>query len=269
MKHRLGKPLFSAVVAFLLLGCAATDPPPVQLDIGAVRPEVNYDGLREVLNASVTEDGQLVPIGVGDTRDALESQLKLLAVTGPTATPDLLAGESDRLAYWYNARAAWAIYLGLLYDFEDVDAAMMRRRFPLDGRGMTLRKIDEELEQFGDFRVVVAAPGVARQRARLPETVFGPEDVHSRIDQRFNQFVADEERFVIDVARREIRIPPVLWRYRGRILASFKRKYGYEAPLRIALLWRLEGRAYRRLAEAVGYRSVGDRSPLCLAELFE
>jgi hypothetical protein len=269
MKQRPWIPLFSTVVAFLLSGCAATDPPPVQLDIGALRPEVNYEGLQEVLDASVTDDGQLVPIGVGDTRDALESQLKLLAVTGPTATPELFADASDRLAYWYNARAAWAIYLGLLYDFEDVDAAIMRRRFPLDGRGMTLARIDAELERFDDFRVVVAAPGVARQRARLPETVFVPEEVRRRVDERFNQFVADEERFVIDVARREIRVPPVLWQYRGRILESFKRRYGYEAPLRIALLWRVEGRAYRRLAEAVGYRSVGDRSPLCLAELFQ
>jgi hypothetical protein len=209
---------------------------------------------------------------VKEKRHALEAQLELLSVTGPDSTPDLLPRQQDRLAYWYNARMAWAIYLSLLHDFQDTraDEYIRERPFHIDGRWMTLRSIDTLLGKNEDFRVLAAAPGVSQQRARLPNRVFLPEGIHQRIQDRFNQFVADNQRFRIEISSRRIYVPCILWQMRDRIQQRFARLYGpEEVPLRIALLWQVQGPARTRLLNAVGYKAVRAENRYCLAELLQ
>jgi hypothetical protein len=271
MKPILLATLIPALAAGFSAGCTGS-PAPVRPETSGLSPAVNYAPLREVLRASVTRRGLLVPLGVRETRASLETQLGLLALTGPTETPDLFSRQEDLLAYWYNARTAWALYLSLLHDFEDrlADQYIREREFFIDGRWMTLRGIDSLLSEFDDYRVVVAAPGVSEQRARLPREVFLPEKIRETIEERFNEFVADPDRFRIDIACREIRIPCVLWSVRDRVKQAFRRRYGrQEVPLRVALAWQVQGKARRRLEDAVGFRSVRAGNAYCLAEILE
>lgn len=243
--------------AALVVGCPAADPDPVVLDDGAVAPSADYADLAVVLSEAIGADGWIIPSQLDLYAERLDAQLLRLKVTGPTATPDLLGGADDRLAYWYNARAAWSLKLvHLLACPQKVcPAELPRRSFPLDGRMMTLADIDEHLlAESDDWRVVVAAPGALLQRAAPPHRPFSADDVRARIDERIEAFIADEDRFVIDVDHRRIVVPPVIWRFRERIMDEYERRYGGRpVDLRQALLQHVHGAALRRLQNAVGY----------------
>jgi hypothetical protein len=191
--------------------------------------------------------------------EPLERQAKLLAVTGPTATPELFSSADAELAYWYNARCAWSMKLAL-----DCGCPKRMRRaelsdrpFPIDGRMMTLTGIDEVLAGEEDFRVLVASPGVCVQRSALPAEPFSAGDVRERIARRFDAFIDDFDRLPIDVAARKIRVPPVLWRVRDRVIGQYERTYQTRgATLSTALLPHVSGSASRRLHDAVGYDCV-------------
>jgi len=248
--------------ACLVAGC---NPPvkPIALGVTGARPEVNYDDLAAVLKVAFGDDKDERGFLVGDelkrVSDRLDAQLKRLAVTGPTVTAALLPADDDRIAYWYNARTAWAIKLVLL---AECPRALPRRLletrpFPLDGRTMTLEQIDAILAEDPDWRLVVAAPSVRRHRARLPAAPFSPKTVRNEIANRFNEYVADDERFLIDVERQQIVVHPLLWVLRERLIAEHHRKYRTEgATLTTALLPYTTGSARRRLQDAIGYRCV-------------
>jgi len=249
----------------LAAGCRPQVPGPVELDTTGVEPKIDYTRLAEALAKTVNDKGQVVAEIARSRRDALTEQLKLLAVTGPTATPELLPAPADRLAYWYNARAAWAMELGLRSDFSEHSAGpcILQRRFPLDGRMMTLCQIDSALCADGDFRTIVAAPGVHVDRARMPTEVFSSEDIHERIARRFEEFIDDPLRFEIRVDRKRIRVPAVLWDLRERLVARFQRDHNAAgANLVTVLLWHVNGSAHRRLQSAIGYRIVGPKGRL-------
>ncbi len=243
--------------AALVAGCPPSDPGPVTLDDGPAAPDVDYADLAVVLSEAIGADGWIIPSQLDLYADRLDAQLLRLKVTGPTATPELLPGRDDRLAYWYNARAAWSLRLvHLLACPQKVcPAELPRRSFPLDGRTMTLADIDEHLlGAFDDWRVVVAAPGALLQRAAPPHRPFSADDVRGRIAERIDAFIADEDRFVIDVDHRRIVVPPVIWRFRERIMDEYEGRYGARpVDLRQALLPHVDGAALRRLQNAVGY----------------
>jgi hypothetical protein len=255
---------------FLSVGCADTSA--VFLDTKGVRPAVNYDRLTTVLDEVVTSKGLLNSDFLKEPTysAALDAQLKLLAVTGPTATPRLFQTAEQRLAYWYNARAAWAMKLAMLAGFPETipPGSLRKRTFPLDGRRMTLDDVDAILDGYDDWRVAVCAPGVCCQRAPLPRSAFAEGDIRNRIAERLNAFVDDEKRFVIDVERRNIRVPPVLCRYRQRLIADYHRAYGTQGATFVTALSRhLSGSARRRLRDAIGYRCVPARRKTILALL--
>jgi len=255
------------VLAALVAGCPAVPDTeePVRLDTTGVEPGVDYSDLAAVVEEAFVQDRSLrechliIPYAVNRKADRLDAQLKRLAVTGPTATPALLATGEDRLAYWYNARAAWALKLAMLHGLpEEIDCAVLNTRaFPLDGRTMTLREIDEVLARDDDWRTLVASPGVLMGRACLPERPFTSGDVRQRIANRIEQLIDDDRRFVIDVGRREVRVPRVLWRFRRRIIDDYHVRYNTRgATLTTALLPSMSGSPLRRLQDAIGYRCV-------------
>ena len=218
---------------------------------------MNYSDLAAVLEtATDKKSGMIVPDDASEAAGSLDAQLKALAVTGPAATPELLPTAEDRLAYWYNARAAWALKVAMLREFpEKMPAAELEDRpFRLDGRSLTLKRIDAILAEAGGWQALVAAPGVLLQRAGLPRKPFAPADVRRRIARRLSEFVDDERRFVIEIVRKRILIPPVIWQVRHEVLQSHREDTGAEeATFTTALLPHVRGSAHRRLQDAIGY----------------
>jgi len=251
--------LAAGVAAVLACGCGGSAPGPVELDTAGVTPRADYADLAVVLEKAFERDGTLIPDAKAIHVERLDAQLRLLAVTGPTATPDLLPTPEARTAYWYNARAAWALKLLALAGFPERigTEAFSARPVPLDGRTMTLDEVDRLLAADPDWRTVVAAPCALRLRARMPARPFSAEDIRGRIAERFEDFIDDEEHFVIDVERRRVRIPPVIWQFRDRLIGEYHRRYGTQgATLTTALLPHVSGSAHRRLQDAVGYGCV-------------
>lgn len=231
--------------------------PAVQLDTSGIQPKVDYSDLGKILHAAVNENGLLVPSLLDDVTDEIAAQTKLLAVTGPTATPELFKTRPDRLTYWYNARAIWAIELSRLTEFPKRlwPDEYHCRKFPLDGRQLSLEKIDEILSADSDWRTVVSAPDVAHERAGLPSKPFTAEDIEEQILKRFSDFIDDERRFVVDVDRRQIIIPPEMWQFREMLIRKHNETYRtVGANLTTALLPYLDGSPHRRLQDAIGYQ---------------
>lgn len=238
--------------------------PPVVLDTRGVVPAVRYDDLAAVLARAVGKDG----LAEGEALDALaarlDAQVKLLAVAGPTATPDLLGGGEARIAYWLNAHTAWSMKLLLIERCprQVRQAAFHSRPFPLDGRTMTLGGIVAALSKDADFRTAATCPGVTLLDARLPREPFAPETLRKRIADRFAEMIDDPLRFVVNIRRKRVEVPPALWAMRGRAIREHNARYGTrDSTLLTALLPYVTGSPHRRLQDAIGYECVPARSP--------
>lgn len=252
----------AAAWSLALAGCAAKLEP-VRLELAGTRPSADVSDLAAVLAGAVTEDGRARPAEVEALGGRLDSQIRRMALAGPTATPDLYPDERARWAYWYNARVAWSMKLASLAGFpEDVRLrTMLQRPFLLDGRVMSLARIDEallaEASRTGDFRLAACVPGVCLSYAPLPNEPYDAEGLEARLEPAINALVLDQRRFVLDVERKQVRAPSMLWACRGMILRAYEQKYGHcRADLITALRARLGLRARRRLAEALGYAVV-------------
>lgn len=232
-------------------------------------PSLDYENLSAVLKAGVGQAGLLDPKALGESSDALEAQLAMFAITGPTASPGLFCtGQpstpsekiaDDELAYWYNARTAWAIRLAMDQSSPDRQdtAAINSRRFRLDGRVMTLEQIDRILAGDGDWRVLLASPGTCPCRAKIPDKPFASAGVRGQLAGRINELLADDERVRINIARRRLEVPQVVWDSRNRIIDEHVRSYGSVNPTLItALLPHAAGKAKRKLQDATGYEVV-------------
>ena len=254
-------------------GCARPEPPapPITLDTRGMAPSPGVAELTQVLKQVVGQDGLVDTTALKAAQPTLETQLKRMAVTGPTATPRLYRTPEEALAYWYNALAGWSMELLLLEGCPcgPLGARQRSRRFPLDGRMMSLAEIGQLLARDEDFRTAVAAPGISPVDAHMPTTPFEAEDIREKVLERFGQFLADRERFLIDAARRQVLVPPVLWQFRERLIRSYHQTYHVTgATMGTALLPHVSGRALRRVQDAVGYRYV-EATPDCLAEFHD
>ena len=244
-----------------LAGCAEqAATPALNLDPNGVSPRVDYADLSAVLSKAVTNEGKIDSYDLKKVADRLDSQLKLLAVTGPTATPALLPTDQDKLAYWYNARCAWSIKLAMLYDCpkELPAAAIEGRPVPLDGRMMTLDQVDAILSADADWRVAALAPSVRMNRAAMPREAFSPSAVREQLPQRLTAYIGDDNRFNIDIERRTVCFPPVLWQFRQRLIGEYNSTYHTRGvtTLTTAMLPMFQGLPMVRLQGAVGFADV-------------
>ena len=249
----------ASVLVCLVCGCGKRGGEPIVLDTSGVVPAADYTHLARVLADVAMPDGFADLYDLRKQSEALEAQLRLLAVTGPTATPELLPAADDAPAYWYNARAAWSMKLLLIQGCpETVDAdAYFHRPLPLDGRTMSLSQIDAELAKDADFRVVACAPGATAVEAALPSEPLRADRLRADLAGRLAALIDDEQRFVVDIPRKQVRLPPSLWRVRGRVIDAHHAAYGTEgATLMTALLPYVFGSPHRRLQDAVGFRCV-------------
>jgi len=235
----------------------------VTLDTSGISSKVDYTQLSTVLKGVVNSQGLVLRRVLVSRNDTLNEQLKLLAVTGPTVTPELFPTPEDRLAYWYNARAAWSMKLVMLSGFPPtLEDGMETRLFALDGRMMSLKAIDDILRADSDWRTLIAAPGVALHRAALPREALGSKGIRAAIAQRFNDLVDDDLRFIIDVDKQEVQVPPALWAIRKKVMDEYDKTYGAAgANLLTALLPYLHDGAERRIRDVMGYRILPRKGP--------
>ncbi len=268
MRAGSGKSRLVLSWAVLLAGCAA--PAPVELDLTGAVPTTDTSELARVLQAVVTDGGRFDPAALKRMEGTLDACLRKLAVTGPRATPELFPTYGSRWAYWYNARAAWSMKLALLAGCppRSKPGQLWRRRFPLDGRWMSLEEIDRlllaEARRTGEFRLAACAPGVTVSFQALPERPLTPADLPRALARAFDRLVLDERRFVLDVERRRVLVPPMLWACREMLVRRYQADYGVrEVTLLTALRPHVGPAALRRLEEAVGY-AVTNRGRLAI-----
>jgi hypothetical protein len=237
------------LAAMAAAGCEHPIPPPVTLEVKDLAPSVDYTQLDLVLQKVVTEDGLVRPDVLKDQEARLDTQLKLLSVTGPTETPRLFENDNQRLAYWYNARAAWSLKLLLLDACPariDAPETFARRQFKLDGRMMTLEQIDEVLAADTDWRTLAA----------LPARALGADGIREAIAWRLRQFV-ESPRFDVDAEHKRVQVPPRIWAAREFLVRSYEQAYvTRDATLQTALLPYLEGASARKVQAAMGYPCV-------------
>ncbi len=267
-----------AVVALALAaGCAS--PPhgaaPIEVEPVAV-DAIDFDDLAVVLAATVGE-------GAGAEVDATALAVHLARLGRQTAQlagswPDAAVGPGSdmRLAWLYNARAAWSLRIvaremqsaGLRGDRFILPEAISYERltqssFVMDGRMTTLAAIDRELAGWDDYRIGVLAPGATDLDGPLPREPFDAETVRSRLDDRFDAYLQDEARLVIDHADRVVRIPPALALAADGVVAAYNRRFATEgATLTTALRIGLGVGGRRRMEEAMGYRTVVRDGPV-------
>jgi hypothetical protein len=242
------------------VGCSGPigEPIRVKLDTAGVAASTDTSELAVVLDKCLTGDGSIIPDALRNQRDKLTAQLKRFAVTGPSASPPLFAGEDAGLAFWYNARTAWSLKLAMETAFpREICPEQIRDiSFPLDGKTMTLSQIDSILGKYS-WQAQVAAPGACLDRARLPRRPYSAGDVRERITKRFNAFIDDPRRFVIDVQHQRVLVVPILWQHKREIIGQYESGYGIKgANFLTALIPHVSGAAQRRIQDAIGYEAV-------------
>ena len=252
-----------AALCVLGVGGFACQPSPVaspaEAGPPATRPvPADAAALADVLQHAVTPGGWVVVDDLEERAERLKAYLTFLETHGPTATPAEYPTAPDRLAYWLNAHAAWSLELGLRAGCpERLTPAQVSQAFRLDGRMQRLSDIDAALAGEWGWRAPAGAPGVTMDRAAPPRRPFTPSEVEKALQERLDAFIYDDERFEIDVASRQIRVPPVLWGRRQEIIERYAKAYRVASPsFWSALQDAVGGQARRRLQDAVGYQVV-------------
>ncbi|HNX26572.1 MAG TPA: hypothetical protein PKK48_04115 [Phycisphaerae bacterium] len=224
----------------------------------------DYQFMSNVLAEIIVADGNIDTARFDIFKKDLIKVLQTLDAHGPSCNPKSFETPADRMAYWYNARAFWAMYLAAKYNREmksyylsSLENAFYSIRFPVDGRIMTLRKIDDEIFNLGGYLSLIAAPGALSGRAAIPETAFQPQNFPAIIKSRFNDFIADRRRFTIDVLNMEIFVPRIIWQFHKKIMDDYQALYPTpQATFLLALSSMTSEVARFRLKNAIGYKCV-------------
>jgi len=253
-------------ITCLSAGCDTNKPVAtikVSLDTSTTLPVVDYAKLDSVLKQVATgRHMDAKKYRVNDLVDLLDPQLASMAICGPSTHPALFPGKESKLIYWLNARTAWTVKFEAMIDearFENLDGPEPQPgTFPLNGRSMTLQEVDDQILAVGNFRHLIASPGLPPQRAPLPDEAFKLDSIDKQIRKSLNLFVDDPARFTIDIDAREVHIPRVMWRYRQQIVDDHRKKYGGSTGVSLlsVLLSETAGSPHRRLQDAVGYSCI-------------
>ena len=259
--------VLTAVAAAGLAGCAGAGPQAIDLPAVALAA-ITFDDLAIVLGRTVNADGAVEPTALAVNLPRLEHQLTLLGQPWPA---ELRAGQFDqRLAWLYNTRTAWSLRIvarELTRDPKRPDRFVLpptigedrltESGFVLDGHPASLAWIDGQLAAWDDFRVAASAPGATDLDGRLPREPFSAGDVRAAIPRRFNEYVLDDRRIVIDHQARQLQAPPALWQFAPRLTADYDRRYRTAgATLATALKAYLDPPGRGRLDDALGYPAV-------------
>ncbi|MCY2924605.1 MAG: hypothetical protein NT031_04070, partial [Planctomycetota bacterium] len=159
-------------------------------------------------------------------------------------------------AYWLNARAACSLKLGLLAGCgPQLTPPQLAIALTVDARALRLADIDAALAAEGGWLALAGAPGATMDRAPLPTRPFAPGSLESALQENLETFLGDKDRLVIDVEARQVRLPPIVWGLRDRLIERYAKAYRTASPtLWSALQDVVTGPARRRLQDAVGYQ---------------
>ena len=126
-------------------------PQPVSMELTAPKTDQPAAalpaGLRRIFKRVACNNGMFWAREFDEERKDIMQAVAVYAKTGPTASPKLLASKDEQLAFWYNARQLWSMIAAMeLYRNGYNDASKIGEfQFPLDGRTMTLPKIDQAI----------------------------------------------------------------------------------------------------------------------------
>jgi hypothetical protein len=277
--HAVRPKLIILVIASLLAGCRPTSAP-IAVAPPPAGQSITCDDLAAVLSEVLDREGRIDPTALAVHLPRLERQLSLLALPWPQ---EAAGGHSDqRLAWLYNARAAWSLRIIAreLFPLEgrrdafDLPAAIDRERlmntpFPLDGRQMSLTAIDVELAGWGDFRLAALAPDATDLAGPLPQRPFAADTVRQDLPARLaTKLLADPRRLVIDHDQQVVGVPPAIWRARQNLIMEYNQHQPVRpADLLTALRPLADPAARQRLTDAMGYRVEERRGPAGISAL--
>jgi len=226
-------------------------------------------GLGRLFKRVACDNGMFWARELEEERKGIMQAAAVYAKTGPTASPQLLASKDEQLAFWYNARQLWSMIAAMeLYRNGYKDASKIGEfQFPLDGRTMTLPKIDQAIRKIGPLRYVLAAPSASMHRTGMSRTPLKAETIEAFQLANINALARDRDRFKIDVQSETILYPPILWKHRKTLIQNYLRLYGgsQDTALLTTLLHHLDTRSSFRLQHAVGYAEKENTTPPKLA----
>ena len=228
----------------------------------------DFENLSKVLKCALDSDRDILPAKLEKNLTPLLNQLRIFQHAGPGSTPEYFETDWQKTAYWLNARAAWSIYVAYLQSKKPADGRtcdFSNLEFLLDGKMRTFADIDRKLEQTGGLFAVLCAPGVTSHRARLPGKPFSGENLHQRLEKRFCKFISDPKKIIIDVDNQTVEFPPVIWKFRDRLIAKYQHDFGAKnVTLTTALLRYVKGAAQNKLQNAIGYKCRQNDKPVKL-----
>ena len=248
-------------------------PQPVSMDLTTPATDqpaaLIPDGMGRRFKRVVCNNGMFWAREFDEERAGILQAAAVYAKTGPTASPKLFATKDAKLAFWYNARQLWSMIAAMeLYRNGYNDGTKLESfQFPLDGRTMTLPKIDHAIRKIAPLRYVAAAPSAAMNRAGMSRTPLKAETIHAFQRANMDAFARNHDRFKIDVESKTILYPPILWNARKALIEDYRHRYGgpEDTALLTTLLPHLDTRSSYRLQHAVGYAEKEDTSPPKLA----
>lgn len=144
----------------------------------------------------------------------------LLAVTGPTTTPEQFAGPSEKIAYWINAHNACVLEAVMqrfpVSTMHDLSLPRLRHeyRFVVDSAPQTLAEMERHVLELsdGDVRIILALTWAARGGPRLLARPFDSDGLSGQLDAASARTLDDLNILRVDHAHQQVLVWPAIIR---------------------------------------------------------
>ncbi|MBL4849252.1 MAG: DUF547 domain-containing protein [Planctomycetes bacterium] len=227
----------AAVLLVLALGgCTTTLRSPLQLDPAHVAGLTRFDAApwALVLAKHVNSEGRVDYPSLLAERAPLDRFVALIETVGPRSRPELFPSRDARLAYYLNAYNAFVVFnvlerwpLTSVYD--DALDFFVLTKFPLDGRELSLKELEDEVVRpFGDPRVHFALNCASVGCPRLPQQPFAAEELQAQLTQETARFLGDPRN--VSHSPRRIRLSEIFSWYEDDFAPDAVRWIAQAAP---------------------------------------
>lgn len=250
------------IIAFSTAGCTQLTNPPDPAILGADGPHLYSDqDYAEVLRQYV-HDGLVDYEALATNRAGLDRYYALLAVTGPTKTPDQFASSAQVTAYWINAYNALVLVAVLSrYPVESMYALDLPRleheySYLVDGKMRNLAAIEDEILAWsqGDVRALLATSRAAMGTPRLSDQPIRASTLERQLAEAAAGALDDPHLLAVDHGAQSIFVWQVILRRQEDFLAYWRSRRRVETAYTYNVLLELASPEQRRaLQSAVGY----------------
>ena len=216
----------------LLAGLAAALPLAAPGLPGAQAPtELGFTGWLEaweaVLRRRVDAEGRVDFAGLAAAPEQLPEVTRFIAAADPRSRPELFPTPAHRMSYYINAYNALAMggivargipdSLGLL----GRHAFFVGTDFPVGGRGMSLKALEDEvIRPLGDERVHFALNCMVRGCPRLPREAFRPATLEAQLAAAARESCDTGHQVRPDPEGRSVLVSRIFAFYTGDFLAK-------------------------------------------------